>query len=191
MTVNKFFRALLAASLIIAAGAPLARADEGMWPFNIVPRAEIKRHYGFEITDEWLRRVQLASVRFNNGGSGSFVSPEGLVLTNHHIASDTLQKLSSPERDLLKQGFYAKTRAEELKAPDLELNVLASIEDVTARVNEAVKEGLPAAEANAVRQRVISAIEEESSKATGLRSDVVTLYQGGQYNLYRYQRYTD
>ncbi|MBA3323134.1 MAG: S46 family peptidase [Pyrinomonadaceae bacterium] len=191
MTVNKFFRALLAASLIIAAGAPLARADEGMWPFNIVPRAEIKRRYGFEITDDWLRRVQLASVRFNNGGSGSFVSPEGLVLTNHHIASDTLQKLSSPERDLLKQGFYARTRAEELKAPDLELNVLASIEDLTARVNEAVKDGMSAAEANAARQRVISQIEEESNKATGLRSDVVTLYQGGQYNLYRYQRYTD
>ncbi|MGB7923772.1 MAG: S46 family peptidase [Pyrinomonadaceae bacterium] len=168
-----------------------ARADEGMWPFNIVPRAEIKRRYGFEVTDAWLRRVQLASVRFNNGGSGSFVSPDGLVLTNHHIASDTLAKLSTPQKDLGKTGFYARTRAEELKAPDLELNVLMSIEDVTARVNGAVKEGMAAAEANDARRKQISMIEDESQKATALRSDVVTLYQGGQYNLYRYKKYTD
>ncbi|MFH3675855.1 S46 family peptidase, partial [Acinetobacter baumannii] len=82
-----------------------ARADEGMWPFNNVPKAEIKRRYGFEVTDAWLQKVQLASVRFNNGGSGSFVSPDGLVLTNHHIASDTLAKLSTPQRDLVKEGF--------------------------------------------------------------------------------------
>jgi hypothetical protein len=168
-----------------------ARADEGMWPFNIVPRAEIKRRHGFEVTDAWLRRVQMASVRFNNGGSGSFVSPDGLVLTNHHIASDTLAKLSTPQKDLGKTGFYAHTRAEELKAPDLELNVLVSIEDVTARVNGAVKEGMAAAEANDARRKAISMIEDESQKATALRSDVVTLYQGGQYNLYRYKKYTD
>jgi hypothetical protein len=178
---------LLTVSILIAP----ARADEGMWPFNIVPRAEIKRRYGFEVTDGWLRRVQLASVRFNNGGSGSFVSPHGLVLTNHHIASDTLAKLSTPQKDLGKTGFYARTRAEELKAPDLELNVLVSIEDVTARVNSAVKEGMTAAEANDARRKAISVIEDESQKATALRSDVVTLYQGGQYNLYRYKKYTD
>jgi hypothetical protein len=143
------------------------------------------------VTDAWLRRVQLASVRFNNGGSGSFVSPDGLVLTNHHIAADTLAKLSTPQKDFGKIGFYARTRAEELKSPDLELNMLMSIEDVTARVGGAVKEGMSAAEANEARSRTISMIEDESQKATGLRSDVVMLYQGGQYNLYRYKRYTD
>ncbi len=189
MTSKKFITALLALTFIFA---PLGvRADEGMWTFNNVPRAEIKRKYNFDITDEWLRKVQLASVRFNSGGSGSFVSPEGLVLTNHHIAQDTLAKLSTPQDDLVKNGFYARARAAERKAPDLELNVLISIEDVTARVNNATKEGMAAAEMNAARTAEISRIEEESTKATGLRSDVVTLYQGGQYNLYRYKRYTD
>src|ERR1043166_6533354 len=116
-----------------------ARADEGMWPFNNLPRAEIKRKYGFDVTDEWLKKVQLGSVRFNSGGSGAFVSADGLVLTNHHIASDVLQKISNAENDYNKDGFYAKTRDQEVKAPDLELHQLISIEDVTDRVNGAVK----------------------------------------------------
>src|SRR2546425_3636801 len=168
-----------------------ARADEGMWPFNNVPRAEIKKKYGFDVTDEWLRKVQLASVRFNNGGSGSFVSPNGLVLTNYHIVEDIVNDVSTPQKDLAKEGFIARTRAEEIKAPSLELNVLMGIEDVTARVNGAVKTGMSDAEAFAARRAEISAIEGESTKSTGLRSDVVTLYQGGQYNLYRYKKYTD
>ena len=191
MKMRLFTRVLLAALVALSFIAPPAHADEGMWPFNIVPRALIKQRYGFEITDAWLKKVQLASVRFNSGGSGSFVSPDGLVLTNHHVASDTLTKLSTPTHDLLNEGFYARTRAEEARAPDLELNVLMSIEDVTARVQGAVKEGMTPAEAAAARQRVTSEIETESAKATGLRSDVITLYQGGQYNLYRYKRYTD
>jgi hypothetical protein len=168
-----------------------ARADEGMWPFNNIPRAEIKKKYGFDVTDEWLRKVQLASVRFNNGGSGSFVSPNGLVLTNYHIVEDIVNEVSTPEKDLAKEGFVARSRAEEIKAPSLELNVLMSIEDVTARVNGAVKAGTSDAESFAARRREISAIEAESTKATGLRSDVITLYQGGRYNLYRYKKYTD
>jgi hypothetical protein len=191
MMRKKFLSTLHVLLLTVSILIIPVRADEGMWPFNIVPRAEIRQRYRFEVTDAWLRRVQLASVRFNNGGSGSFVSPDGLVLTNHHIASDTLAKLSTPQNDLGKTGFYARTRAEELKAPDLELNVLVSIEDVTARVNAAVKEGMAAAAANDARRKAISMIEDESQKATGLRSDVVTLYQGGQYNLYRYKKYTD
>jgi hypothetical protein len=166
-------------------------ADEGMWPFNNVPRAEIKRKYGFEVTDEWLRKVQLASVRFNNGGSGSFVSPNGLVLTNYHIVEDIVGELSSAQKDYAKEGFVARTQAEELKAPSLELNVLESIEDVTDRVSSAVSAGMSAVDANAARRSQISAIESESAQATGLRSDVVTLYQGGQYNVYRYKKYTD
>ena len=169
----------------------VARADEGMWVFNNVPKADIKRKYGFDVSDAWLAKVRLASVRFNSGGSGSFVSPDGLVLTNHHIASDVLAKISTSEKDYFKTGFYAKTREEEVKAPDLELNVLESIEDVTSRVNAAAKPEMDAAAANAARRAAIADIEKESLSATGLRSDVVTLYQGGQYQLYRYKKYTD
>jgi len=187
------FRKLLCA-LILALFAiqtiPVA-ADEGMWPFNNVPRAEIKRKYGFEVTDDWLKKVQLASVRFNNGGSGSFVSPNGLVLTNYHIVEDIVGELSSAEKDYAKEGFVARSQAEEFKAPNLELNVLESIEDMTGRINDAVKPNMSAPEANDARRTAVSAIEAESTKATGLRSDVVTLYQGGQYNLYRYKKYTD
>jgi peptidase S46-like protein len=168
-----------------------AVADEGMWPFNNVPKAEIKRKYGFNITDEWLKKVQLASVRFNNGGSGSFVSPDGLVMTNHHIASDTLSKISTPQKDYVKDGFYAPTRDKEAKAPDLELNMLMGIEDVTARVVSAIKPGMTAAQANAARNAEINTISEEATKKNGLRNDVVALYQGGQYNLYSYKKYTD
>ena len=168
-----------------------ARADEGMWTFNNVPRAEIKRKYGFEITDAWLNKVQRASVRFNNGGSGSFVSRDGLVLTNYHIVEDIVGEVSTPQKDLAKEGFVARTRAEEIKAPSLELNVLESIVDVTARINGAVKPGMSDAQAFTARRAEIAAVEGESLKDTGLRSDVVTLYQGGQYNLYRYKKYTD
>jgi len=190
MNAKKLFSALFVALFGISS-LPLVRADEGMWTFNNVPRAEIKKRYGFDITDEWLKKVQLGSVRFNNGGSGSFVSPDGLVLTNHHIASDTLQKISSAEKDYVKDGFYAPTHDKEAKAPDLELNVLMSIEDVTDRVNAAVKDEMTGAAATAARRAAIAAIEKESTEKTGLRSDVVTLYQGGQYNLYRYKKYTD
>jgi hypothetical protein len=191
MRFRRLFSALVLALFGLQTLHITALADEGMWPFNNVPKAEIKKKYGFEVTDEWLNKVRLASVRFNNGGSGSFVSPNGLVLTNYHIVEDIVGEVSTPEKDLAKEGFIAKTRDEEIKAPSLELNVLMSIEDVTSRINGAVKEGATDAEAFAARRSEISAIEAESSKATGLRSDVITLYQGGQYNLYRYKKYTD
>ena len=191
MKFKKFFSALLLALFSLQTLHLTALADEGMWTFNNVPRAEIKKKYGFEITDEWLNKVRLSSVRFNNGGSGSFVSPNGLVLTNYHIVEDIVGEVSTPEKDLAKEGFVARTRAEEIKAPSLELNQLISIEDVTARVTGAVKANATDVEAFAARRAEISAIEAESLKNTGLRSDVVTLYQGGQYNLYRYKKYTD
>src|SRR5215510_10818501 len=191
MRLRKVFCALLLSAFSLQALPFTALADEGMWTFNNVPRADIKKKYGFEVTDEWLKKVQLASVRFNNGGSGSFVSPNGLVLTNYHIVEDIVNEVSTPQKDLAKEGFLAKTKADEIKAPDLELNVLMSIEDVTTRVAGAVKSGMSDAEAFAARRAEISAIEAESTKTSGLRSDVVTLYQGGQYNLYRYKKYTD
>src|SRR5712675_54769 len=191
MKFRKVLCALILALFSLQTVNFTALADEGMWTFNNGPRAEIKRKYGFDVTDEWLKKVQLASVRFNNGGSGSFVSPNGLVLTNYHIVEDIVNEVSTPQNDLAKEGFVARTRAEEIKAPSLELNVLVSIEDVTARINGAVKPGMSDAEAFAARRSEIAAVEGESTKATGLRSDVITLYQGGQYNLYRYKKYTD
>src|SRR5205823_1134127 len=132
-------------------------------------------------------KVQKASVRFNNGGSGSFVSPDGLAVTNHHIGADSLLKLSGKSKDLHRDGFCARTRAEELKCPDLELNVLQDIEDVTAQVQAAVTPDLSPADALAARQAVMARLTKESQTKTGLRSDIVTLYRGGAYHLYRYK----
>lgn len=167
------------------------QADEGMWLLNNPPRDLLKRKYSFDLDNAWLERVQKASVRFNNGGSGSFVSPDGLVVTNHHIGADCLEKLSPKDKDYYRDGYYARTRDQELQCPDLELNALQSIEDVTARVNTAIRPDMPPAQAAAARRAVMAEIEKESLAGTGLRSDVVTLYQGGLYHLYRYNKYTD
>ena len=179
---------LLAIAFLVA--LPLA-ADEGMWLFNNPPRQILKQRYGFEPTQAWLDHLQKASVRFNSGGSGSFVSASGLILTNHHVALDCLQKISTAKHDYVATGYHAKTPAEEVKCVDLELNVLQSIEDVTNRVNGAVTAGMSSADAQRARRAVMNTIEQESTEKTGLRSDVVPLYQGGQYHLYRYKRYTD
>ena len=180
--------ALAALLLLTTLGTP-ALADEGMWTFNNLPRAEIKKRYGFEVTDEWVRKVQSATVRFPNG-TGSFVSAEGLVLTNYHIVEDIVGELSTAEKDLAKTGFVAHTREEELKIPGLALDQLVKIDDVTARVTGVVKQGMSDADAAAARAAEIGRIESESA-AAGMRADVVTLYQGGMYNLYVYKRYTD
>ncbi len=180
-----------------------ARADEGMWLFNAPPSKQLKEKYGFEPSGEWLNHLQKASVRFNSGGSGSFVSADGLCITNHHVGADALQKFGDEQHNYLHDGFYAKTNAEEKPCLDLELNVLMSVEDVTARVNAAVAQKLAAngnanassealaTSALAARRAVIADIEKESKDKTGLRSDVVTLYEGGSYQLYRFKRYTD
>src|SRR5229473_7235798 len=112
-------------------------------------------------------------------------------MTNHHVGADCLQKISSKEKDYVKSGFEARSRAEEPKCVDLELNVLMSIEDVTNRVAIAVTSGMNSADAEKARRAVINDIEKESRDKTGLRSNVITLYNGGQYHLYRYKRYTD
>jgi hypothetical protein len=162
-----------------------------MWLFNDLPRDYLKRTYDFEATPEWAEHLMRASVRFNVGGSASFVSSRGLVLTNHHVGADTINKLSTPERKLYRDGFYAATLDEELPAPDLELNQLVSIEDVTERVNAAVGVDMSAAEAFAARRAAMAQIEAASLAETALRSDVVTLYGGAKYHLYRYKKYTD
>ena len=130
-------------------------------------------------------------MRVGGGGSGSFVSEDGLLISNHHVGAGTLQKLSTPERNLLRDGFQARALVDELPCRDLELNVLQSIEDVTARVNAAVAKDADPDRAFAARRAVIAQIEKESLDRTGQRSDVVTLWQGGAYHLYRFKRYTD
>jgi hypothetical protein len=191
--MSNAFRTFFSRSLFILTVAfnASALADEGMWLFSAPPLKQIKEKYQFEPTLQWLEHLQKASVRFNSGGSGSFVSANGLVITNHHVGADTLQKISDEQHNYLRDGFYASTQADEIKSADLELNVLMSIEDVSARVNGAVKPGMASDQASSARNSAIAAIEKESKDKTGLRSDVVTLYQGGAYHLYRYKRYDD
>jgi hypothetical protein len=162
-----------------------------MWTFDNPPIKQLKERYGFEPTREWLDHVRLSSVRFNDGGSGSFVSPRGLVLTNHHVALTQLEKVSSPAKDYVKDGFFARTEAEELKCPDLEVNVLVAMEDVTPRVLSVVEPGMTGEAALKARKAAMAKIEKESLERTGLRSDVIPLYQGGEYWLYQYKKYTE
>ena len=177
--------------LILALAVPFALADEGMWLYNAFPKDRVNAQYGFLPTQDWLDHVRLSSVRFNNGGSGSFVSADGLTFTNHHVGADCIQKISKEGTDYMKNGFYAKTQAEEPKCPDLELNVLVGIDDVTPKVKASVTAGMSTAEAGQAERAAMSAVEKDCSTATGLRCDVVTLYSGEVYNLYKYKKYTD
>lgn len=186
--MKRFLAVLLAYTFICST---LATADEGMWLYNAAPKDRIKSEYGFELTQQWLDHVRLSSVRFNNGGSGSFVSPDGLTFTNHHVGARCVQQLSTEGRDYIKTGFYAKTQAEEAKCPDLELNQLVGIEDVTEKINAWVKPDMPASEAAQVQRAAMSQVEKDCATATGLRCDVVIFYSGQVYNLYKYKKYTD
>ena len=181
---------LAAVAMMLAAALPLA-ADEGMWTLDNPPRKQLKEKYGFEPTQAWLEHIRLASVRVGDGGSGSFVSPNGLLLTNHHVALGQLQKVSTPQKNYVADGFYAASLAEELPCPDVELNVLISMENVTAKVLAAVKKGMDPVKALEAKKAAIADIERQSLKKTLLRSDVVPLYQGGEYWLYRYKKYTE
>jgi hypothetical protein len=160
-----------------------------MWLYNNPPRALLKAKYDFDLTDAWLEHLQLSSVRC--GASAEFVSEDGLVLSNHHVGSRSLQRLSTKEHNYLRDGFYARTLAEEKVCPGQELTVLMNIEDVTTRVNSVVKPGMSDDEAFKARRAVTAAIEKESLDKTGLQSQVVTLYGGAEFHLYRYKKYTD
>ena len=177
--------------VLIAAGfVPAAvRADEGMWTFDHLPLQQLQERYGFAPTPEWIEHVQKASINFG-GGSGAFVSPDGLALTNHHVALGQLAKMSSPGHDYVRDGFFARTRAEELACPDLELKVLVASEDVTARVLGAADSAATDSAQSDQRKTAMARIEQEASRE-GLKGEVIELYRGGEYWLYRYKTYKD
>ncbi len=182
---------LLLLILSILSFALSVAADEGMWTFDNPPLKQWKERYGFEPSKEWMDKIRLASVKLP-GASGGFVSPNGLIATNHHVASSIIAKLSTKERDLMKTGFYARTQAEELKAQDAEATVLVSYDNVTERIHGSVKAGATNAEAATQRQAAIAEIDREANaKNTGLKCEIVSLYSGGEYWTYCFKRYTD
>ena len=176
--------------LLFLAALP-GRAEEGMWLFNKFPRQEVKKRFGFTVTDQFLNTLQLASVRFNNGGSGSFISPSGLLFTNHHVGADCIYQVSSKENDYMKNGFAAGSLANEKPCPSLEVNVLQKIETVTDQIKAGTTDATAPAQAARIRRSNAAALEKQCAAATGNRCDVVTLYSGGQYDLYQYKKYTD
>jgi hypothetical protein len=167
----------------------LAFADEGMWLFNAFPKDKVKAKYGFAPDQAWLHHVRLSSARAPNGSS-SFVSADGLIFTNHHIAQECVHDLSTNGKDYMKNGFYAPTRAEEPKCPGVEFVVLEDIQDVTDKVNAAAKPGMSDADVGKAQREVMSNLEKECS-TNGMRCDMVTLYSSAMYNLYKYKKYSD
>jgi len=185
------FSRITSSLLALAFAASTSFADEGMWTFDNLPAKQLQQKYNFVASKQWLEHIQLASVRLADGGSGSFVSPDGLLLTNHHVARGQLQKSSTSEHDYIKDGFYAKTRDQEIKSPDLEVAVLISTENVTDRIARQIRDISDQKQQFKARKAAMAEIEQESQTKTGLQSQVVTLYSGGEYWLYRYKRYTD
>lgn len=165
-------------------------AEEGMWTFDKFPSEKVRAKYGFSPSQDWLDHVRRASVRLAEGCSASLVSGNGLVLTNHHCAASCIQELSSGEKDYSAKGYQAKSPAEELRCPGQEANIVEEIADVTARLAAATK-GLPDKSANDARKAEIARIEKECATSNALRCEVISLYGGGVYDLYKYRRYQD
>src|SRR3954463_13230148 len=168
-----------------------ARADEGMWTYDNFPKQKAAQKYGFAPDDRWLEEARLSSVRLAGGCSGSFVSPDGLVMTNHHCAHTCIEQLSTKDKDFVKEGFYAKAQSEEVKCPEIELNQLVRISDVTSRVTSATS-GLAGEQFAKAQKGAMAKIEKECAGGDAkVRCDVVTMYGGGVYDLYKYRRYQD
>jgi V8-like Glu-specific endopeptidase len=177
-------------ALVLVGLAVAARADEGMWTFNNFPKEKVKQKFGFKPDDKWLDHVRLSSARLAGGCSASFVSESGLVMTNHHCAHQCIQQLSTAKKDFVKSGFYAHSAADEVKCPEIEVNQLAEITDVTDRMRK-VTAGLEGQKYNDAEKGEMSRIEKECQKSDRERCDVVSLYRGGLYNLYKYRRFQD
>jgi len=187
-------RARLTAVLIMLLSVP-AFGDEGMWTYHDFPQALVKQQYGVNITPAWLDRVRTATVRLS-GCTASFVSPEGLILTNHHCAAGCLDENSTGEKNLVKEGFLARTRDRELRCSTQVAEVLMAMENVTEKVAAATR-NLDDRAANDARKKVLTRLEQACEQATvqaktgQLKCESVNLYQGGQYWLYKYKRYDD
>jgi hypothetical protein len=178
--------------VVVAAllGALPALADEGMWTYNNFPSAAVKAKYGFEPSAQWLDTVRLSSARLAGGCSASFVSPNGLVMTNHHCTRGCVEQLSTAEKDYIANGFYAKALPDEIQCPAMEINQLTDITDVTDRLNKATQ-GRAGKDYSDTLKAEMSKVEKECATSDQVRCDVVTLYQGGKYNLYKYRRFQD
>ncbi len=182
-------RAVALLCLVVLCLGSSIYADEGMWLFNAFPKDKVQAKYKFAPDQAWLDHVRLSSARAPNGSS-SFVSADGLIFTNHHIAQECIHDLSTGGKDYMKMGFYAPTRADEAKCPGMEFLVLQSIEDVTAKVSGAVKPGMSTSDAGRAQREEMSTLEKQCSSGD-IRCDVVTLYSGAMYNLYKYKKYDD
>lgn len=185
----------LALALTILALSASATADEGMWTFDNFPRDVVAKKYNVQVTDQMLDKLQNAIVRLETGCTGSFASPDGLVLTNHHCVSSCLAENSSAQRDLFATGFIPKSRADEIRCQGAQASVLVDTEDVSSKVTSALT-GAAGAELSRRRNEALTNLEsacEAESKKTGtpLKCEAVTLYQGGQHWLYKYKRYDD
>jgi len=182
---------LVAGTLLIClAFAQVALADEGMWTFDNFPSKTVGEKYGFTPSQAWLDHVRLASLRIAGGCSASFISPEGLVMTNHHCVVECVEQISTPKDNFVDDGFIAKTDAEERKCPAFELDQLVEIRDVTADVQGALA-GKTGHDANRALHAKEAELQQSCGSGESVRCDVVSLYHGGIYDLYRYKRYTD
>ncbi len=187
---SKQFRLFLFV-IILFGVSPNLLADEGMWTLNNFPKKLFEKKYHTAPTDEWLKHVQLSSARLAGGCSGSFVSSTGLVMTNHHCAASCIEQLSNSKKDFIASGFYAKKAEDEVKCPEIEVNKLMNISDVTAQIQAATK-NLSGKDFNDKLKAETAKIEKACSAGSErVRCDVVTLYHGGAYNLYQYERYQD
>lgn len=166
-------------------------ADEGMWPLNMVPQKQIEKTYGVKLSPDWIEHVQRSSLRLSTGGSSAFVSPHGLVMTNHHVGSKAIYNLSTESQDLLKNGFYAASIEHELKCSNLYADQLISIQDVTDVIKQSFSADLSLVEREKARKEAINQLSKKVREQTGFEPQVVSLYQGARYHLYLYKRYTD
>jgi len=181
---------VLVAVLTALTSTAALRAEEGMWTFDNLPTQQMKAKYGFAPDPAWLDHLRLSVVRFP-GATGSFISKDGLVITNHHVGRGWTQRISDKDHDYVKNGFVAQSREQEIKVPGLELFTLMATDNVTERVNQAVKSGMPEQEALKAREQVLEAIKDEMQKKSGLRCEEVSLYQGGEWWIYSYRIHRD
>jgi len=184
-------RIALVLATAAAAGPLMLHADEGMWTFDHFPTQAVKKAYNFTADQAWLDKARLSSVRLAGGCSASFVSPQGLVQTNHHCAHSCIEQLSTAQKDFVASGYTAVKQEDEIKCPEIEVNQLVDISDVTSRITSATTGKADAAFASALKAEKAAITKECSGDDANLRCDVVELYQGGVYDLYKYRRYQD